>query len=51
VNKKAAALLKSIADRLEKGEFEEGSEFVEVNDENGNQVGEIFVDYADLITR
>jgi len=50
VNKKAAAVLRSIADRLEKGEFEEGTDFVEVNDESGKQVGEIYVDYADLIT-
>ncbi len=37
VNKKAAALLRVIADRLENGEFEEGLDFVDVHDGNGNQ--------------
>ncbi len=50
VNKKAAALLRMIADRLEDGDFEEGSEFVDVNDENGKSVGEIYVDYGHLVT-
>lgn len=50
VNKQAAALLRSVADRVEKGEFEEGSDFIELTDENGIRVGEIYVDYADLIT-
>lgn len=50
VNKKAAALLRMIAERLENGEFEAGSEFLDVNDENGKSVGEIYVDYANLIT-
>ncbi|MGO8105209.1 hypothetical protein AB9F46_32990 [Rhizobium leguminosarum] len=48
VNKQAAALLRSVADRLEKDDFQDG--FEEINDENGNQIGEIYVDYSDMIT-
>ncbi|RXT16917.1 hypothetical protein B5P46_29710 [Rhizobium leguminosarum] len=48
VNKQAAALLRSVADRLEKDDLQDG--FEEINDENGNQIGEIYVDYSDMIT-
>ncbi len=48
VNRKAAALLSMIAVRLGRWRFE-GSEFADVNDENGKSVGEIYVNYANVI--
>ncbi len=45
VNKRVAAVLRSLADRLEKDEFEDG--FHPVNDENGDKVGELYVDYSE----
>ncbi|WP_155951289.1 hypothetical protein [Rhizobium mesoamericanum] len=48
VNKQAAALLRSLADRLEKDDFEDG--FEKINDKDGNEIGEVYVDYSDMIT-
>ncbi|MBB3389161.1 hypothetical protein FHT82_001884 [Rhizobium sp. BK275] len=47
VNKRAAAVLRSLAERLEKDEFEDG--FHPVKDENGEEVGEIYVDYSGMM--
>lgn len=47
VNKRAAAVLRSLADRLEKDGFEDG--FHPVKDESGEEVGEIYVDYSGMM--
>jgi hypothetical protein len=44
VNKQAAAHLRSIAGRLEKYGF------AEIKDENGNVIGKVYADYAEMFT-
>lgn len=44
LDKWAADVLRALADRIEKGEFEDG--FTEVTDKVGKPVGTIYVDYS-----
>jgi hypothetical protein len=44
INKWAADALRSLADRLERGEFEDG--FTDVKDRVGKKIGTIYVDYS-----
>jgi hypothetical protein len=46
VNKQAASILRSIADRLEKEEIEDG--FEDIKDDTGEKIGEIYADYAEM---
>lgn len=46
VNKQAAAVLRSLADRLEKDDFEDG--FEKIQDERGEEIGEVYVDYSEM---
>ena len=45
LEKWAADMLRTLADRIERGEFEDG--FTEVKDESGKLVGKIYVDYSE----
>ena len=44
VDKTAAEVLRALADRIEKGEFQDG--FTDVADKTGRKVGTIYVDYS-----
>lgn len=45
LNKQAADILRGLAARLEKGEIEDG--FIKLQDDNGNEVGQVYADYSD----
>lgn len=45
VNKWAAHALRSLADRVERGEFEDG--FADVPDGVGKKIGTIYIDYSE----
>lgn len=45
LEKWAADTLRALADRVERGEFEDG--FTDVKDESGKLVGTIYVDYSE----
>lgn len=45
LDKWAANALRAVADRLEKGEYEDG--FTDVKDNTGKKVGTIYVDYSE----
>jgi hypothetical protein len=45
LNKWAADALRALADRLERGEFEDG--FTDVPDSAGKKIGTIYVDYSE----
>ena len=47
VNKQVAAVLRSLADRLDKDDFEDG--FEKIRDEHGEEIGEVYVDYSEMI--
>jgi hypothetical protein len=48
VNQEAAAVLRALADRLEKNDFEDG--FEKIKNEKGEEIGEVYVDYAEMFT-
>ncbi|MCS3741976.1 hypothetical protein [Rhizobium sp. BK661] len=48
VNKRTAAVLRSLADRLEKDDFEDG--FEKITDASGEEIGEVYVDYSEMET-
>ncbi len=45
LEKWAADMLRALADRVERGEFDDG--FTDVKDESGKLVGKIYVDYTE----
>jgi hypothetical protein len=48
LNKWAADVLRKLADRIEREEFEDG--FHDVKDNTGKPVGKIYVDYTEEVT-